>query len=101
MREKREILIQSDHKTVNTSEPRVLLLQETQSKADHQKFERTIVMVHHLSIIAGALGILFTILKYPVILCILFDSISVLSAIFAVFSDRKQKKECEKIKNSF
>ena len=101
MREKREILIQSDHKTVNTSEPSVLLLQETQFKADHQKLERTIVMVHHLSIIAGVLGILFTILGYAVILCIIFDSISVLSAIFAVFSDRKQKKECEEIRDSF
>lgn len=97
MREKRERLIQSDHKTVNTSEPRVFLLQETQSKADHQKIERTIMMVHHLSIIAGVLGILFTILKYAVILCIIFDSISVLSAIFAVITDRRQKKEYLKI----
>jgi hypothetical protein len=55
------------------------------------------MMVHHLSIIAGVLGILFTILKYAVILCIIFDSISVLSAIFAVITDRRQKKEYLKI----
>ena len=79
----------------------MILLQETQIKADHKKFEQTIVMVHYLSIIAGILGILFTILRFEVIYCIIFDSISVLSAVFAVFSNHKQKKEREKIKNCF
>lgn len=86
---------------IASSEQSVIVISEAKLEADHQKFEKTIVLVHHLSILAGVLGILFTILEYAVILCIIFDSISVLSAILAVFMDRRHNRECDEIKNSF
>ncbi len=74
-------------------------MQETPLKKKHGNLIINSVMIHCISIFSGFLGIIFTILEYKAIICIIFDSISVASAIFVVITERKQKKKLENKKN--
>jgi len=74
-------------------------MKETQLKKKHGNLKIDSLMIHCISIFSGLLGIIFTILEYKAIICIIFDSISVASAIFVVINERKQKKKLENKKN--
>ncbi len=95
----------SDQKNMSqTAQTQITVLQpETQIKTSHSHNHRkkgiNFHLVHTLSIISGFFGILFTILEFDVWICILFDLISVLSAIFAVVTERRHKKKWENSNN--
>jgi len=73
-----------------------LIIKETQFNEKHRKFVINSFMIHCISIFSGLLGIMFTVLEYKAIICIIFDSISVVSAIFIVITERRNKKKLEK-----